>query len=82
MWHSPTRLHAHAQIRRISRACHLPGWEVPTAVLIDPQQFTVENGLLTITSKPCRPMLEAKYCFDLEELYLKASRKDEEEGKL
>ena len=67
-------IHAHAQIRGVSRSHHLPGWEVPVAVLIEPQHFTAENGLLTVTLKPCRPRLEVKYRHDLEELYLQATK--------
>ena len=44
------------------------------AVLIEPQHFTAENGLLTVTLKPCRPRLEVKYRHDLEELYLQATK--------
>ncbi|CAF1652447.1 unnamed protein product, partial [Adineta ricciae] len=35
--------------------------EIPVRIIIDFEPFSVENGLLTSSMKPCRPKLAAKY---------------------
>ena len=57
------------EIRSIARAKSLQGWEVPVRVILEPEPFTEETGLLTITFKQCRPKLEQKYRPMLEKLY-------------
>jgi fatty acid CoA ligase FadD9 len=39
--------------------------EIPSRIIIDFEPFTVENGLLTSSSKPCRPKLAAHYANQL-----------------
>ena len=57
------------EIRTIARAKGLQGWEVPVGVVLEPEPFTREAGLLTLTFKQCRPKLEQKYRPVLEKLY-------------
>ena len=59
------------ELRRIGSENSLPGWEIPVDIILDPDPFTVENGLLTSTLKKSRPKLEQKYKLLLEELYEK-----------
>jgi fatty acid CoA ligase FadD9 len=65
------------EIRTIAASHHLPGWEIPIDVLVVPESFTPENGLLTVTFKLCRPKLELKYKEKLEELYEAANNDGE-----
>lgn len=57
------------EIRTIARTKGLQGWEVPVGVILEPEPFTREAGLLTLTFKQCRPKLEQKYRTVLEKLY-------------
>ena len=59
-----------AELRFIGQSHDLHGWEIPSAVLIEPHPFTVINQLLTCTMKKSRPQLERKYKQQLEALYL------------
>lgn len=57
------------ELQMISEENSLPGWEIPVGVLLEPQPFSVENGLLTSTFKKNRPKLEQRYRALLEEMY-------------
>jgi len=57
------------EIRSIAKSSGLQGWEVPAGVVVEPEPFSIENGLLTSTLKQCRPKLEAKYRVILEAVY-------------
>lgn len=56
-------------LRRIARDNTLRPYEVPRDILIEPEPFSVGNGLLTATAKPARPALAARYRDALEQLY-------------
>ena len=57
------------ELQSIAMKHSLPGWEVPTDIMLETQPFSMENGLLTSTMKTNRPKLEMKYKTDMEELY-------------
>ena len=57
------------ELRKIAQDGSLPGWETPIGILLVPDPFTVENGLLTATLKKSRPKLEHKYKPFLEDIY-------------
>ena len=57
------------EIGSIAKSSGLQGWEVPVGVVVEPEPFSIENGLLTSTLKQCRPKLEAKYRVMLEGVY-------------
>ena len=61
------------EMQAVAREHSLPGWEVPTAILLEPSPFTKETGLLTSTLKKNRPKLEQKYKDILEDIYRKSS---------
>jgi hypothetical protein len=39
---------------RVARQNKLPGHQIPRAIHVTHEPFTPENGLLTVTMKPCR----------------------------
>ncbi|UJR16438.1 hypothetical protein I4U23_003340 [Adineta vaga] len=49
------------ELRSIGLKESLRKHEIPTRIIIDWEPFSVENGLLTSSMKPCRPKLAAKY---------------------
>jgi long-chain acyl-CoA synthetase len=53
------------EITRISQEAHLPGFQVPRAIVLETQPFAVENDLLTPTFKLRRQQLRAKYAAQL-----------------
>jgi len=56
-------------INDFGRQNGLKGFEVIKSVHLDPDPFSVENGLLTPTQKAKRPMIKRKYEEKLKELY-------------
>jgi len=56
-------------INDFGRENGLKGFEVIKSVHLDPEPFSVENGLLTPTQKAKRPMIKRKYEEKLKELY-------------
>lgn len=58
-----------AAIKKIADAEHLHAFEVPRDFLIEPEPFSVENGLLAGVGKVLRPALKARYGERLERLY-------------
>ena len=58
-----------AELGRIAAREGLSPFEIPRDFLIEPQPFTVENGLLTESVKPSRPRLRARYGERLEAMY-------------
>lgn len=66
------------ELQAIAKERSLPGWEVPIGILLEPEPFTVENGLLTSTFKKSRPKLEQKYKHLLEDLYATVSSSNTE----
>ena len=60
------------ELRNCANVHQLKGWEVPIDILLEPEMFTEKNGLLTTALKLCRPNIEKKYHFKLEDLYRKS----------
>ena len=58
-----------SELRSLGKARGLQGWEIPLAILLEPQPFSLENRLLTSTHKKSRPSLEMQYKTQLDELY-------------
>lgn len=62
----------------VAQTHSLQGWEVPADILLEAQAFSTENGLLTSTSKQCRPGLERRYREELEEVYRVVNERQKE----
>lgn len=56
-------------LQQIARDAELNAYEVPRDFLLEPEPFTVENGLLTGIAKHKRPALKERYGARLEALY-------------
>ncbi|KAI6648026.1 hypothetical protein LOD99_8353 [Oopsacas minuta] len=63
------------EIRQVYSKSGLSPWEVPVAVLVEENEFTATNNLLTATFKHCRPRLSIKYHDKLSELHTAAEAK-------
>jgi len=63
------------QIKEISAASKLHGFEIPKAFHLTAEAFTVENDLLTPTFKLKRPQAKAKYQEEIRKLYEQAEPK-------
>ena len=61
------------ELQTIGKHQGLQGWEIPVAIILEPEPFSAENGLLTATLKKSRPQLEKRYQMQLEQLYLTIS---------
>lgn len=57
------------EFSRIAGAAGLRPYEVPRDLLVEPERWTRENGLLTGVNKPARPQLKQRYGEHLEALY-------------
>ena len=57
------------ELQTIGKHQGLQGWEIPVAIILEPEHFSAENGLLTATLKKSRPQLEKRYQMQLEQLY-------------
>lgn len=57
------------EIRRVGKVNGLHGFELPTAIHLDSEQFSVDNGLLTPTFKLKRPQARGKYEKEIEAMY-------------
>jgi fatty acid CoA ligase FadD9 len=56
-------------LQRAARDARLQPYEIPRDFIVEPEPFTLENGLLTGVRKLAWPKLKAKYGERLEELY-------------
>ncbi|PSJ26385.1 oxidoreductase [Streptosporangium nondiastaticum] len=56
-------------MRELARDAGLNPYEVPYDVILEPQPFTIENGLLSGVGKLLRPSLKDRYGARLEQLY-------------
>lgn len=62
-----------SELRRIGQHQVLRPWEIPAAVLLEPEPFSPSNRLLTATMKKARPQLERCFRKQLEQLYASLS---------
>ena len=68
-----------AVLEQVEQACKeggLKSFEIPKAVLLHPEQFTPENGLVTPTLKKKRPQIRAHFKSRVAELYESLSKKN------
>jgi len=66
-------------LQQVARKAELNSYEIPRALLLETQPFTIENGLLSGIAKLLRPKLKARYGEQLERLYVDlASEQDSE----
>ncbi len=63
------RAHVLAEITAAGKGNGLRGFELAKAVLLEPEQFAVENELLTPTFKLKRPQLQEKYQGEIDAMY-------------
>ncbi|MQY20618.1 carboxylic acid reductase [Nocardia macrotermitis] len=66
-------------LQRVARAEQLNSYEIPRAVLLEADPFTVGNGLLSGVGKLLRPKLKARYGERLEQLYTDLAREQDDE---
>jgi long-chain acyl-CoA synthetase len=60
--------HCLADIVRIAKEQRLPGFQIPRALYLTPEPWTVENDLITPTFKLKRPALKARFAQALAEI--------------
>ena len=63
-------------MNKTKNTCQLRHFEVPLAIYIIHEPFTMANKMLTKTSKICRPALRQKYTKILEELNIRPNSSD------
>lgn len=68
-----------SEINRVAVEYHLHGYEIPRDFIVEREPFTIDNGLLTVSSKPARAKLRARYGERLEALYGDIERAQVEE---
>ena len=68
------------ELRGVARQQQLKSFEVPRDVIIEPEPFSVENGLLSSVRKRLRPQLKNRYGEQLEALY--AQHEEQERQRL
>ncbi|WP_396882805.1 carboxylic acid reductase [Mycobacterium sp. SMC-4] len=56
-------------LRRGAHAAELEPYEIPRDILVEPEPFSLDNGLLSGIGKPSRPKLRQRYGEVLERLY-------------
>ncbi|MFC4373548.1 carboxylic acid reductase [Nocardia halotolerans] len=66
-------------LHRVARAADLEPYEIPRDFLIEPEPFTVGNGLLSGVGKLLRPKLKQRYGEQLEKLYDALDRRQQDE---
>jgi long-chain acyl-CoA synthetase len=57
------------EIESVGRSAGLAGFEIPTAIHLDHETWTVENGLVTPTLKVKRHEIMSHYKPEIERLY-------------
>ena len=62
-----------------AKAAGLQSYEIPRDVLVEPEPFSLENGLLTGIRKLARPKLKAHYGPRLDDLYAELDEKQSDE---
>ncbi|BBU23204.1 carboxylic acid reductase [Mycobacterium xenopi] len=66
-------------LQRVAKDAGLQSYEVPRDFLIEPEPFTLENGLLTGIRKLAWPKLKERYGERLEQLYAELDRSQADE---
>jgi long-chain acyl-CoA synthetase len=61
------------EIKRLAKECGLQGFEIPRAIHMDDELFSVENNLLTPTFKLKRQQARDKYEAQIEAMYANMS---------
>lgn len=61
--------HVMQEMNKVATESKLSGYEKAKNILVHPEQFSLENGLLTPTFKHKRPAFEKKFAEELEKLY-------------
>ena len=56
-------------LKEVAKTGGLKGFEIPKAIHLEPELFTLENGALTPTYKMKRPVLAKRYADDIKRLY-------------
>ena len=57
-------------LQQIAQDADLNSYEIPRDFIIEPEPFSLENGLLTGIAKLVRPALKAHYGARLEQMYI------------
>lgn len=65
-------------LQQAAHAAQLQPYEVPRDIIVEPDPFSRENGLLTGVGKPSRPNLKKRYGERLEQLYLDLAQKQDD----
>ncbi|MFF2083569.1 carboxylic acid reductase [Nocardia sp. NPDC058176] len=68
-----------ASLHRAATVAELESFEIPRDFLLEPEPFTVANGLLSGVGKLLRPKLKQHYGERLEELYAEVARDQDDE---
>ncbi|MEV0079946.1 carboxylic acid reductase [Nocardia neocaledoniensis] len=68
-----------ASLHRVAAAAELEPYEIPRDFLIEPEPFTIANGLLSGVGKLLRPKLKQRYAARLDALYDEVARDQETE---
>ncbi|WP_280346302.1 carboxylic acid reductase [Nocardia neocaledoniensis] len=68
-----------ASLHRAAAVADLEPYEIPREFLIEPEPFTIANGLLSGVGKLLRPMLKQRYGARLDALYDEVARDQEAE---
>ncbi len=66
-------------LQRAARDNELNSYEIPRALLVEAEPFTIDNGLLSGVGKLLRPKLKAQYGERLEQLYEDLAREQDDE---
>ncbi|GGK32519.1 oxidoreductase [Nocardia camponoti] len=75
----PEDLRASLRASLLAVADDLEPYEILRDFLVEPEPFTVDNGLLSGIGKPLRPKLTERYGPSLEELYTKLAQDQQDE---
>ncbi|PXX70756.1 fatty acid CoA ligase FadD9 [Nocardia tenerifensis] len=66
-------------IQELAKAADLQSYEIPRDFVIEPEPFTVANGLLSGISKLLRPKLKQRYGARLEQIYAEHAARQSDE---
>ncbi|MFE2958533.1 carboxylic acid reductase [Nocardia tengchongensis] len=66
-------------LRRLAKDAELESYEIPREFLLEPEPFTLDNGLLSGIGKLLRPKLKERYGPQLEQLYRAETQRQADE---